>query len=71
MPRGLLRRLPYWCIALKLPSLWPPRLQGFPKLRADGSTVGNGDQYVHLRVAVPRSLTPKQRALYLQVPLPL
>lgn len=37
--------------------------KGIPRLRRDGTTDGRGDQYVNLKVEVPKNLTKKQKEL--------
>lgn len=41
--------------------------KGVPKLRADGSVVGRGDQLVVVNVVIPTKLTPEQRELFEQL----
>ena len=57
-------------VELKIPpgtqSGWSKRLggRGFPRLRADGSNSGRGDQLVRVRVNTPTRLTERQRELF-------
>ncbi len=43
------------------------RGKGFPKLRADGSSAGRGDQLVRVQVATPTHLNEHQRELFAQL----
>ena len=43
------------------------RGRGFPKLRADGSSAGRGDQLVRVQVATPTHLNEHQRELFEQL----
>ncbi len=43
------------------------RGRGFPKLRADGSSSGRGDQLVGVQVETPTSLSERQRELFAQL----
>lgn len=43
------------------------RGKGFPRLRADGSNSGRGDQLVYVQVETPTDLTERQRELFAQL----